>query len=422
MKAQLQFLFVILFFGGLRAAVDVLPDPTYSGYIEVNQQYGVNLFYYFVESTSTDPLADPLVLWFNGGPGCSSMFGAFVENGPQMITDNGTIVNNPYGWNMKANVMWIDQPAGTGFSFLKNPQGYVHNEKVVGEEVYTLLIGFFTQHPEYIRCPLFIFGESYAGKYIPAISTEIMNRNAAKPTITINLKGLGIGDGWVNPYIQSGSFAPYLYQHDLISVAELEAANAVYAAYQKLMDEGSYESAAVIEDALLEMLVVAADVDVYDIRYKNGQDPTDPLAAQLNTYLNDADVKKKLGVGVHKWVQCAPGPYFGLFNDTEQSVADLFPALLAQYQVMNYNGDMDLICNELGTTEWTNALEWPGKRAYNLAKKQPWVVFGNQAGTYRYADNFTHVIVNEAGHMAPFNQPLNTLDLLNRFINGGFQN
>jgi carboxypeptidase C (cathepsin A) len=270
---------------------------------------------------------------------------------------------------------------------------------------------------------LWIFGESYAGKYIPSISTEIMKRNANKPTITIKLMGLGIGDGWVNPYIQTGSFAPYLYRHGLISLAELEAANALYDGYKKLMDAGSYESAAVVEDALLESLVIAAgDVDVYDIRYKANEDPTDPLAAQLNTYLNDADVKKRLGVGIHKWAQCAMAPYFSLFNDTEQSVADLFPPLLEQYQVMNYNGNYDLICNELGTTQWTNALEWPGQQAYVSAKTQDWLVFGNLAGSYRYADNFTHIIVDNAGHMAPFNQPLNTLDLLNRFINGGFQN
>ena len=85
----------------------------------------------FHQSQSSDPLNDPLVLWLQGGPGCSSMFGAFIENGPYLMQADGKIVENPYSWNLRANYLVIDSPAGTGFSTTNSPEGYDKNEFAV---------------------------------------------------------------------------------------------------------------------------------------------------------------------------------------------------------------------------------------------------------------------------------------------------
>lgn len=67
-------------------------------------------------------LTDPLIIWFNGGPGCSSMLGFSQENGPYALNDNDSIFrSNDYSWNQKANMFWLESPAGVGFSICGDP-------------------------------------------------------------------------------------------------------------------------------------------------------------------------------------------------------------------------------------------------------------------------------------------------------------
>lgn len=72
----------------------------FSGYVTVDPKAGRALFYYFAESAET-PSDKPLVLWLNGGPGCSSFGnGGMMENGPFRVNpDSKTLWLNKYAWN-----------------------------------------------------------------------------------------------------------------------------------------------------------------------------------------------------------------------------------------------------------------------------------------------------------------------------------
>eukprot|EP01102_Stenamoeba_stenopodia_P019147 TRINITY_DN713_c0_g1_i1.p1 TRINITY_DN713_c0_g1~~TRINITY_DN713_c0_g1_i1.p1 ORF type:complete len:447 (-),score=93.55 TRINITY_DN713_c0_g1_i1:92-1432(-) len=393
--------------------------PTHSGFINVNPKYGANLYYYFLESQN-DPSTDPVVLWLQGGPGCSSLFGLFVENGPHLVQQDGSFVSNPWSWTTNASVIWIDSPVGTGYSYVQNPSGYATNEQTISAELYTALYTFFFDlYPEYGQLPFYIFGESYAGKYVPWLATTVLtnNNNAANK---INLRGIGVGDGWVDPEIQAGTYAPFLKEHGLIGAATEDASDLVYAAYKVLVEAHAFAEADVVGNALLELLVEAAgNVDVYDIRYKNG-DPTDPLQAALGEVLNRPTVLQLLNATGQQWTACANGPYFKLEGDIEQSSAPLFTDILAEIPVLLYNGNDDLICNLIGTNEWSAALDWPGQNQFNNAQNVSWVVAGEPAGYYKSAMGLTHLIVYNAGHMVPFNQPENAWNMLYQFISGDF--
>merc|ERR1719420_46733 len=140
----------------------------YSGYLQLGTS-STKYFFWLMESRS-NPETDPLVMWLNGGPGCSSMMGMLAENGPCKVNKDGqNTTNNPYSWNTKANVMWVDQPAGAGFS----TGSYIHNEQEVGEAMYQFLQAFFKALPQYQKNEFFVAGESYAGHYVPAITHRI---------------------------------------------------------------------------------------------------------------------------------------------------------------------------------------------------------------------------------------------------------
>jgi cathepsin A (carboxypeptidase C) len=87
------------------------------GYYTVEEKLNKNYFYWLFESRS-NPSTDPLIMWLTGGPGCSSQLALLSENGPCSVTADGmSTVNNPFSWNTNANIMWVDQPAGVGYSY-----------------------------------------------------------------------------------------------------------------------------------------------------------------------------------------------------------------------------------------------------------------------------------------------------------------
>eukprot|EP01129_Flabellula_baltica_P008576 TRINITY_DN341_c0_g1_i2.p1 TRINITY_DN341_c0_g1~~TRINITY_DN341_c0_g1_i2.p1 ORF type:complete len:216 (+),score=35.30 TRINITY_DN341_c0_g1_i2:33-650(+) len=175
----------------------------HSGYVNVNKQYDANLFYLITESQN-DPQTDPVILWLQGGPGCSSLFGAFIENGPSMINKDGSFSKNPYSWNTNATVIYIDSPVGTGYSYVSDSMGYATDEKTISAELYTVLYTvLFDLYPSLGKLPFYIFGESYAGKYLPWLGYTILEKNLNADR-EILLQGVGIGNGWVNPYVQTG--------------------------------------------------------------------------------------------------------------------------------------------------------------------------------------------------------------------------
>ncbi|KAK3042509.1 hypothetical protein RJ639_000233 [Escallonia herrerae] len=107
----------------------------FSGYVIVDGKKQRALFYYFAEA-ETDPVSKPLVLWLNGGPGCSSLgVGAFSENGP--FRPNGQVlVRNEYSWNTEANMLYLETPVGVGFSYSTDTSSIVTiNDEITGHYV-----------------------------------------------------------------------------------------------------------------------------------------------------------------------------------------------------------------------------------------------------------------------------------------------
>ncbi|KJE88890.1 hypothetical protein CAOG_00464 [Capsaspora owczarzaki ATCC 30864] len=383
----------------------------YSGFANVSSVYDSSLYYLFFESRSATPATDPVVVWFQGGPGCSSLFGLFIENGPYMILENETFVFNPYSWNNNAHVLWIDQPVGTGYSYTNSPLGYDVNEAEIARQAYITLTTFFQRHPEYAKQKLFLFGESYGGHYVPHIANYILQQ-----TNTLNLAGIGIGNGWLSPYYQTGQNAKFLYEHGRITALERDAYDDSYVLYKALLDAKLYVPATVVGNAMLEALTLEGGIgDVYDINEKS--DPTTPLNKALTKYLDSESVKQKLQATQHKWVGCNNLPHLALIDDSERSSLKLLPGILAKIRVLLYNGGNDLICNYLGTAAYAAEINWPFQDQFNNAVNTTWYVDGVAAGWYKSASSLTKLVVNDASHMVPYSQPKNALAMLTSFIN-----
>jgi carboxypeptidase C (cathepsin A) len=140
----------------------------YSGYIDASATK--HLHYVFVTSRS-DPTNDPVVIWFNGGPGCSSLLALFSEHGPYVIDDGEYYIKtNPEPWNKRANILYIESPAGVGFSTYDDANDIYHNDMSQSKDAFNALLSWYKKFPEYKKNDLYISGESYGGIYVPYLA------------------------------------------------------------------------------------------------------------------------------------------------------------------------------------------------------------------------------------------------------------
>jgi len=407
-----------------------------AGYIAAAKGVGAPKYFFWLFESQNDPVNDPLLMWLSGGPGCSSQLALFAENGPCSVTPDGqsTTVND-YSWHRNANAMWVDQPAGVGFSTGLG----THNEKGVAENMFTFLQGFFTKLPRFQNNDFYIFGESYGGHYVPAISHRIWEGNMAGEGVTIPMKGIGIGNGLTNPEIQyqyyaemghtggqsEGGHAPAgvlgnnTYKAQLAAmpacVAAVKACNSNVLVLNSTVCVAAAEACNIIGDIPYK----ASGMNPYDMRLKCEKGNLCYDFDHVTTYLNTKEVQQQLGT-TGTWGSCnmAVNLLFQLAGDWMVNYHTKIPDLLhAGIDVLIYAGDEDYICNWLGNKAWTKELEWNLKEDFNSAEDIEWQMLGETVAKHRNAGNFHFMQVYYAGHMVPMDKPSESLEMVNRFIN-----
>jgi len=348
-----------------------------------------------------------------------------MKNG-HYVLNNNTLQINPYSWNEVANVLWIDQPVGTGYSYADNYDDYVGDEKAVAEDLYQFLQQFLAQNPQY-NFKFYIFGESYAGHYIPAFGARIVsgNSNLQPGDIKIDFRGIAIGNGWVDPEIQYGAYADFLSEKNLLDNTSTTLYNDIlYPACQSLIESSLWPVA--FYECNLAMEGALGDAEVQNGRSINVYDVTIPCEVQplcydfsdADTYLNSDAVKAALGVKSDiDWVDCNTEVHTLLLGDWVGNFAVDIPIVLASnISVLIYSGDNDFICNALGGNRWVSAMSWPGQDAYINSSPKDWVVNRSVHGWYKTVDKFTFLVVYDAGHMVPMDQPVVALEMVKMVI------
>jgi serine carboxypeptidase-like clade 2 len=193
----------------------------WSGYAKTATE-GKELFSWVLEA-ETEPESKPVVLWLNGGPGCSSLGGMWTELGPFVANKDQSLSLNPYSWNKAANMIFVEQPAGVGFSY----PAMDTNDTITADDTYHALLDIFAQLPALRGKPFYVFGESYGGHYVPNTVKRIQDGNAALPEgdpKIINIKGFGVGHGYTDWALDFNMNGPYGREHALCSERQYEAA------------------------------------------------------------------------------------------------------------------------------------------------------------------------------------------------------
>lgn len=404
----------------------------YTGYLDIDS-VDKHFFYWFFESRN-DPENDPVILWLNGGPGCSSSTGLFFELGPSLINSTLQPVYNPYSWNSNASVIFLDQPVNVGYSYSNGEA--VKNTAAAAKDVFVFLELFFQKFPQFLNNKFHIAGESYAGHYIPSFAAEILN-NADR---SFELSSVLIGNGITDPLVQYGQYKPMACgEGGYKPVLSEESCEQMDKAYPKCaaLTEICYKFQSAL--ACLPATVYCENslygpydetgLNPYDIRVKC-EDPGANCYLGMDyvdDYLNLDYVKDAVGASnIDIYTGCSDKVFGDFIKDGDemkpfqQYVAQL---LEADVPVLLYAGDKDFICNWLGNHAWSDQLEYSDHEFFADASLKPWYnsESGKPAGEVKSYKHFSFLRVYDAGHMVPYDQPENALDMVNTWIHGGYK-
>ncbi|KAG4998927.1 Serine carboxypeptidase-like 45 [Glycine max] len=433
----------------------------FSGYVTVDDMKHKALFYYFVES-ETDPASKPLVLWLNGGPGCSSLgVGAFSENGP--FRPNGEVlIKNEYSWNRETNMLYLETPVGVGFSYAKGGSSYdtVNDETTVLEHKnshYSLLSSeavllisqardnlvflqrWFNKFPHYRHTDLFLAGESYAGHYVPQLAKLMIEIN--KKEKMFNLKGIALGNPVLEYATDFNSRAEFFWSHGLISDStyKLFTTGCNYSRYvseyyrdsisplcSKVMKQVSRETSKFVDkyDVTLDVCissVLSQSKAICPQSQQTNESIDVCVDDKVTNYLNRKDVQEALHaklVGVQKWNVCSTNSIldYDMLNLEVPTLPIVGSLIKAGVRVLIYSGDQDSVIPLTGSRTLVQKLARQ-LRLNTTIHYRVWFE-GQQVGgwTQVYGNILSFATVRGASHEAPFSQPERSLVLFKSFL------
>ncbi|KAI0511851.1 hypothetical protein KFK09_012485 [Dendrobium nobile] len=424
----------------------------FSGYVVVNEKHGRALFYWLTEA-NINAHGKPLVLWLNGGPGCSSVaYGASEEIGPFRINQTGSgLYLNKYSWNREANILFLESPVGVGFSYTNTSSDLKKSgDERTAQDSLIFLIRWMERFPQYKHRELYIAGESYAGHYVPQLAKKINDYNKASSEPFINLQGFIVGNAVTDNNYDSLGTVTYWWTHSMISDRT----------YRSILSSCNFSSPSTSPrcDGAVSYAMnhEFGDIDQYSIytpscpaatagspanasssagrrkptrlgrtgllflgdgrqRRRRGYDPCTEMYAER--YYNRRDVQEAMHANItgiaYKWTACSD-VLIKTWTDSQFSMLPTYKELIAAgLRIWIFSGDTDSVVPVTATRFSINHL--------NLTVQIPWYPWytGRQVGGWTEVyEGLTFATVRGAGHEVPMFKPRRAFQLFKSFLAG----
>ncbi|KFK25883.1 hypothetical protein AALP_AA8G174700 [Arabis alpina] len=424
---------------------DPLPFELETGYIGVGEGEEVKLFYYFIKSEK-NPEEDPLLVWISGGPGCSSINGLLFGNGPLTFKTDGynggnpTLVSTTYSWTKVASIIFLDQPVGVGFSYATTQLLDSPSDTGEAKRMDEFLRKWLSKHTEYISNPIYVGGDSYSGKVIPAAVQEISKGNDLGFKPQINLQGYVLGNPVTDIELEYNDRVPFAHGMALISDELYESFKRTCRGNIENVDSSNIKCLKFVQefrkctsnlneehilkptcDIELPTLLSSNDVPRTYLRRLLPANPlvSSPVCVLYNDLLsslwaNDESVRKALHVAkgsIGEWTRCFP---FVTYNyNIESSVPYHMNNSIKGYRSLIFSGDHDLLVPVMSTQAWIKSLKYA-----IIDDWRPWMIHNQIAGyTRSYANKMTFATVKGGGHTSQ-TKPEESFIMFQRWISG----
>ena len=412
----------------------------FSGYITLTGTQK-HIHYWFVEAEEANA---PLVFWTNGGPGCSGLIGFMTEQGPFRPDIKGNLQPNLYAWNKIANMVFLEQPVGVGFSYSNNEDDYKIGDDQAAKDNLATILAFFDKFPHFNHSKLFITSESYGGHYMPTLANEIINYNDEQTysPMRINFQGFAVGNPYTDYYSGVGAemetywgkqllpkplWDKYLENNCTDPLKQLNSTACALLMLNFMKKIGNLNPYALdypvcLSQQQLRMREFLRD-ETENTDNEMQYEPCEDLYSA--NYLNKMDVK--VALHVHQdivWEECSGTTKYNL-ADKMLPMEKYYKTILnskthPDLRVLVYSGDDDSVCGTIGTQRWiydvgfTTSSLWDtwyntdGQTAGFITKfKTP----------FTKDSRFSFITVHYAGHEVPTYKPKDALELFEMYIN-----
>uniref|UniRef100_A0A915N813 Carboxypeptidase n=1 Tax=Meloidogyne javanica TaxID=6303 RepID=A0A915N813_MELJA len=379
------------------------------------------MLHYWLVKSQSNPATDPLLFWFNGGPGCSSLNGLLEGMGPYILSpDKKTLIRNENNWNKKASIVYMESPIGVGYSYSLNGNITINDDQTADAN-YEAIKLFLAKFPMFRKSNLYIAGESYSGVYAPMVVDRIIKGQKVFP---INLKGLAIGNGLMNWNMSIDTTLQFAYGHGIL-------------------DEETWQlfSKQCCKGCVADMLNIAWNsqrLNPYDY-YRDCETPKRssilrwmlkhrfPRAQNLNlgqpmscapetcTSLPCIDVRKALHIPTNHsftWKSCSDDVFKNYIKQYDDMSGFIKTILAAKIPITFFYGDTDAVCNYLLGQKFVEGL------GLKLIKpKEAWILNGQIGGFETNYNNLKFLTVRGVGHMLLSWAPVQAEYIFNQFLN-----
>lgn len=318
-----------------------------------------------------------------------------------------------------ANILFLESPAGVGFSYSNRTSDYVTGDKQTAVDTYTFLANWLERFPEYKTRDFFIAGESYAGHYVPQFAQLVLHNNKNASQTVINLKGIAIGNAYVDYKARFEGMYDFLWSHAFISDE----------VHDGITLNCNFTSDATISDTCQAFLNQAriGKIFIYDVYAPLCISPPssspslsafDPCSDDyIDAYLNTPEVQKSLHANVtnlpHPWESCNIDINID-WMDKPLTVLPVIKELMASgIRVWIYSGDTDGIIPVTSSRYAIDKLETSVTTPW-----YPWVTQSEVGGYAVEYENLTFVTIRGSGHFVPSYQPSRALSFFTSFLEG----
>ncbi|KAM8813029.1 retinoid-inducible serine carboxypeptidase [Rhynchonycteris naso] len=409
--------------------VDLPPDEGKEVWDYVTVRNDAHMFWWLYYATS--PCKNfselPLVMWLQGGPGGSSTgFGNFEEIGPL----DCDLKPRRTTWLQSANLLFVDNPVGTGFSYVDKNGTYAKDLATVASDMMVLLEKFFSCHQEFQTVPFYIFSESYGGKMAAGIALEL-NKAIQQGTIKCNFSGVALGDSWISPVDSVLSWGPYLYSVSLLDDQGLAEVSQVAEQVLDAINKGHYKEATQLWSQAEMVIEQNTDgVNFYNILTKSAPMSTMKSSLEFTQshlvhlyyrhvrhlyrdnlgQLMNGPIRTKLKIIPEdcSWGGQANNVFLNMEEDFMKPAINIVDELLdAGVNVTVYNGQLDLIVDTMGQEAWVRKLKWSELSKFNQLKWRPLYNDPKSSETSAFVKshkNLAFYWILRAGHMVPSDQ------------------
>lgn len=386
---------------------DLCSYNSYTGFADVGT--GALFYWYFEPKVSKVSGDVPLILWLQGGPGSTSMYGNFFEHGPVALNSQGQLLPRAANetWATYAPVLYVDSPVGTGWSWARD-QGFAKSQSDVARALARFLDIFAARHTGSRR--LVLAGESYGGHYVPSLGNYLLQNPGP-----FQLEAVMVGDGLTDPAIQVLTKPQEAYAFGLVDETKLKEAQSLAQEAHALAQEAHWVEAVEKRSAMEDVVKHASEINPYDVRTT---EQYGWLQERMQKFFEKKSNKDLLHIPENLTFGTSPQVKENLKADIMKSQKPHVESLLnAGVRVLLYQGQFDWKDGFVSNEAWIRTLSWEGTQQFLSSSRQLWRRTDQQlAGYWKSYENLEQVLVLGAGHLVPMDQPLSAVDLLLRFL------